>query len=179
MLAIDDLSLVYPNGFCALRSITLRAERGEIVAIIGRSGAGKSTLLRCINGLQRTTTGRITLQDADVTAMDEGQLEALRRRIGFIWQEYNLVDRLPVLMNVLTGRLGYQRGLAGHVGYFDRAHREVALRNLARVAREDGVLTLISIHSAGTSTRPPAAIWPPSTSSTPRCATPPSCSTST
>lgn len=84
MLTIQELSMVYPNGFCALRSISLRAERGEIVAVIGRSGAGKSTLLRCVNGLQRPTAGQIRLHDQEITALDERQLAALRRRIGFI-----------------------------------------------------------------------------------------------
>ena len=133
LLAISDLQMVYANGHTALHSVSLRAEAGEIVAIIGRSGAGKSTLLRCVAGLQKPTAGRIVLGEAEVTAMEERQLQALRRRIGFIWQEYNLVDRLPALTNVLTGRLGHTRGLGSLVGFFSREQRAVAVRNLERV----------------------------------------------
>jgi phosphonate transport system ATP-binding protein len=133
LLEISNVRMLYPNGHEALRSVSLRAERGEIVAIIGRSGAGKSTLLRCICGLQRATSGAISLDGEDVVAADARQLRTLRRRIGFIWQEYNLVDRLPVITNVLTGRLGYANAAASMFGFFGRAHREIAVRNLERV----------------------------------------------
>lgn len=133
MLAINDLRVIYQNGNEALKSISLSAEKGEIVAIIGRSGAGKSTLLRCINGLQRAASGRIVLDGDVITQMSESQLRYARRQIGFVWQEYNLIDRLPAITNVLTGRLGYNNGIGSLVGYFGREHREIALRNLERV----------------------------------------------
>ncbi len=134
LLEIRDLRVVYPNGHEALRSVSMKAEPGEIVAIVGRSGAGKSTLLRCINGLQRTASGSIILDGQEITSMDESQLRVARRKIGFVWQEYNLVDRLPVITNVLTGRLGYNDGLTGLLGYFNTKHREIAVRNLSRVS---------------------------------------------
>src|SRR5690349_2134463 len=130
MLQISDVQVVYQNGNEALKSISLSANRGEIVAIIGRSGAGKSTLLRCINGLQRPTSGKIVLDGDEITAMTERQLSVARRHIGFIWQEYNLVDRLPVLTNTLTGRLGYSQNLGSLVGYFNRHNRQIAIHNL-------------------------------------------------
>lgn len=133
LLEIADLRIVYPNGHEALRSISLRAERGEIVAVIGRSGAGKSTLLRCVAGLQEPTAGSITLDGEQVVGAGQTRRRALSRRIGFIWQEYNLVDRLPALTNVLTGRLGHDTRLGSLLGYFGRAHRAVAVRNLERV----------------------------------------------
>lgn len=133
LLDIHDLRLVYPNGHEALKRVSFGAEAGQIVCIIGRSGAGKSTLLRCINGLERATSGSILLDGDDMTRMSPSELTQMRRHIGFVWQEYNLVDRLPVLTNVLSGRLGYKPGLAGVVGYFDRADRELAVRNLERV----------------------------------------------
>jgi phosphonate transport system ATP-binding protein len=133
LLEIHNLSVVYPNGTEALKSINLRAEAGEIVAIIGRSGAGKSTLLRCINGLQPTTAGKIILDNDEITAKSERDLSTIRRKIGFIWQEYNLVDRLPAMTNVLTGRLGYNAPWRSAFGFFDADHREIALRNLERV----------------------------------------------
>jgi len=133
LLDVRDLRLIYPNGHEALKRVSFSAEAGEIVAIIGRSGAGKSTLLRCINGLEKATEGAIILDGDDITQMSQQQLARERRHIGFVWQEYNLVDRLPVLTNVLTGRLGYKSGLAGALGYFDRAERELAVHNLERV----------------------------------------------
>ena len=133
LLQIENVSVVYPNGTQALKSITMHAEAGEIVAIIGRSGAGKSTLLRCINGLQPTTTGSIVLNGDEITAAGERQLRQIRRKIGFIWQEYNLVERLPAMTNVLTGRLGYNAPWQSALGFFDRTERQIALHNLERV----------------------------------------------
>jgi phosphonate transport system ATP-binding protein len=133
LLEIGDLRMVYANGHEALRSVSLTAERGEIVAVIGRSGAGKSTLLRCIAGLQRPTAGSIVLDGAQLVGASEAQLRTLSRRVGFIWQEYNLVDRLSALTNVLTGRLGHSQGLASLLGHFGVEHRAVAVRNLERV----------------------------------------------
>jgi phosphonate transport system ATP-binding protein len=133
LLQIENVSVVYPNGTQALKSITMHAAAGEIVAIIGRSGAGKSTLLRCINGLQPTTTGKIVLGGDEITAAGERQLSQIRRKIGFIWQEYNLVERLPAMTNVLTGRLGYNAPWQSALGFFDRSQRQIALHNLERV----------------------------------------------
>jgi phosphonate transport system ATP-binding protein len=132
-LEIQDVRVVYPNGHEALKSVSISAEQGQIVAIIGRSGAGKSTLLRCINGMQQTTSGRVTLDGQQITALSEPELRLARRQIGFIWQEYNLVERLPVMLNVLTGRLAYNPGIRGMLGYFSRAHRAIALQSLERV----------------------------------------------
>jgi len=133
VLEIHDLRVVYPNGFEALKSIGLTVQDGEIVGLVGRSGAGKSTLLRCVNGLQRVTSGRVVLDGVDVTTMDLTQLADLRRQRGFIWQEYNLVERLSVMKNVLTGRLGYGPSFGSLLHFFDKTHREIALRSLERV----------------------------------------------
>jgi phosphonate transport system ATP-binding protein len=133
VLEVRDLRVVYANGYEALRSVNLTVRDGEIVAVIGRSGAGKSTLLRCVNGLQPVTAGEVRLDGVDVAAMDAARLQDLRRACGFIWQEYNLVDRLSVMKNVLAGRLGHHRGPASLLHYFDRRHRAVALRSLERV----------------------------------------------
>ncbi|MBI1259100.1 MAG: phosphonate ABC transporter ATP-binding protein [Chloroflexi bacterium] len=133
MLEIEDLQVVYPNGTQALKSVSLHIEAREVVAIIGRSGAGKSTLLRCINGLQKASSGKITLDGEEVTTLSENQLRSLRRKVGFIWQEYNLIERLPVMTNVLTGRLGYSSAVASWLGYFSREDRAIAIRNLERV----------------------------------------------
>ncbi len=133
MLEVKNLQVVYSNGNEALKSISLSAKRGEIIAVIGRSGAGKSTLLRCINGLQTATSGEIILDNENITHMSQQQLRLTRRHIGFIWQEYNLIERLPAMTNVLIGRLGYNPGFGSLLGYFDRSHREIALQSLERV----------------------------------------------
>jgi len=133
MLEVKNVRVVYPNGTEALKSVSITIKQSEVVAIIGRSGAGKSTLLRCINGLQPVTSGEITLDGLKVTELQRNQLRELRQQVGFIWQEYNLVGRLPAITNVLTGRLGYNRGLGSLLGYFDKSHREIALRSLERV----------------------------------------------
>lgn len=133
MLEVTNLRVVYPGGNEALKSISLKAEKGEIIGIIGRSGAGKSTLIRCINGLQKVTSGKIVLDGDEISAMREKRLRKARRKIGFIWQEYNLVTRLSAMTNVLTGRLGYNDSPVSLIGFFSRAHREVALHNLERV----------------------------------------------
>ena len=133
MLTIRNLHVVYPNGTEALKSINLSAEKGEIIAIIGRSGAGKSTLIRCINGLQRLTSGSIVLDGEEISVLGERALRLVQRQIGFIWQEYNLIDRLSALSNVLIGRLGHSPGLGSLLGYFGREHRAIAVYNLERV----------------------------------------------
>jgi phosphonate transport system ATP-binding protein len=104
MLEGRGLGVVYPNGYEALKSVDLAVSDGEIVALIGRSGAGKSTLLRCINGLQRPTTGSVLLDGRDLTRLSPAEMNDVRRGIGFIWQEYNVVERLSVMSNVLSGR---------------------------------------------------------------------------
>src|SRR5262245_49504561 len=133
-LEVCDLRVVYPNGVEALRSASLTVGQGEIVGLIGRSGAGKSTLLRCINGLQAFTSGTVVVDGTDLAHMTPSQRADLRRSIGFVWQEFNVVTRLSALGNVLTGRLGHARGLASLVGIFSRADREIAVRSLERVS---------------------------------------------
>jgi phosphonate transport system ATP-binding protein len=107
ILQIDGLEKIYATGKRALGGIDLAIDRPQLVAVIGSSGAGKSTLIRCINRLVEPTSGRILLNGEDVVALDRKGLRAARRRIGMIFQEYNLVERLTVMQNVLSGRLGY------------------------------------------------------------------------
>lgn len=133
MLEISRLQVVYPNGYEALKSVSFSVKDGEIVALIGRSGAGKSTILRCINGLQPVTAGHVRLRGVDVGRLSPEEIRLLRRKIGFIWQEYNLIDRLSVIKNVLTGRLGYTDPLLSWCHWFDRRHREIAVESLERV----------------------------------------------
>jgi len=133
MLEINDLRVVYPNGYEALKSVTMTARDGEIVALIGRSGAGKSTILRCINGIQPISSGRIVLHGTDINSLHGAELQAMRRKIGFIWQEHNLVERLSVMKNVLSGRLGYVSGVESFFHWFRTDHRQIAVESLERV----------------------------------------------
>jgi phosphonate transport system ATP-binding protein len=107
MLEISDLVKTYPNGLKALHGVTLTVDRPIVVAIIGSSGAGKSTLIRCVNRLVEPTSGRVVLNGTEITALGRHGLRKARRRVGMIFQEYNLVERLTVMENVLSGRLGY------------------------------------------------------------------------
>jgi phosphonate transport system ATP-binding protein len=133
VLRLKNIRKVYPNGYEALSNISFEVKGGEFICIIGRSGAGKSTLLRCINGLVPITTGNILINGTDITKLsDQGRL-VMRRRIGFIFQEFNLVDRISALRNVLLGRIGYINDFKALIGYFDKSDREKALWCLQRV----------------------------------------------
>ena len=107
MLSITDLEKTYPTGTKALDRVSLTVDHPQVVAIIGPSGAGKSTLIRCINRLVEPTSGKVLLQNIDIVSLGRRELRKARRRMGMIFQEYNLVDRLTVMENVLSGRLGY------------------------------------------------------------------------
>ncbi|MEO0383608.1 MAG: phosphonate ABC transporter ATP-binding protein [Pseudomonadota bacterium] len=107
MLHLEGLSKTYKTGDTALSDATLDVPKGQILGLIGPSGAGKSTLIRCINRLVEPTAGKIMLGDVDLVKLSKSGLRQQRRRIGMIFQEYALVERLTVMENVLSGRLGY------------------------------------------------------------------------
>jgi phosphonate transport system ATP-binding protein len=107
LLSVEGLEKVYPTGERALAGIDVVIDRPQVVAVIGSSGAGKSTFIRCINRLVEPTRGRILLGGEDMVGLDRRGLRRARRRIGMIFQEYNLVERLSVMQNVLCGRLGF------------------------------------------------------------------------
>ncbi|WP_217543668.1 phosphonate ABC transporter ATP-binding protein [Vibrio metschnikovii] len=107
MLTIDGLSKTYQTGDKALNNVSFSVPKGQVVGLIGPSGAGKSTLIRCINRLVEPSDGQIILNNLTVNQLSQTQLRKARRKIGMIFQEYALVDRLTVMENVLSGRLGY------------------------------------------------------------------------
>lgn len=107
MLAIENLTKRYVTGDLAVDNVSLTIPAGQVVGLIGPSGAGKSSLIRCINRLIEPTNGRVRLQNVELTTLSHRQLRHARRHIGMIFQEYALVDRLTVMENVLSGRLGY------------------------------------------------------------------------
>jgi phosphonate transport system ATP-binding protein len=107
MLRIENLRKRYHTGDQALKDVSFTVPAGQLVGLIGPSGAGKSTLIRCVNRLVEPTGGRIFLDDLELTALGRSELRKARRRIGMIFQEFALVERLTVMENVLSGRLGY------------------------------------------------------------------------
>ncbi len=107
MLSVENLKKTYDTGDEALKGVSMEVSGNEVVAIIGPSGAGKSTFIRCINQLTEPTAGSVELDGVDLTRLSTGDLRKQRRNMGMIFQEYGLVDRLTVMENVLSGRLGY------------------------------------------------------------------------
>jgi phosphonate transport system ATP-binding protein len=133
MLIIENLTKIYDNGFMALDNVSFEVPDGQFVALIGLSGSGKSTLLRCINRLIEPTAGRIIWNGLDVTAISEEEIRYLRRRIGMIFQQFNLVKRSQVITNVLAGRLGYTNPMYSLFNYFPAEERAKAMASLERV----------------------------------------------
>ncbi len=107
MLRLEKLTKTYKTGDKALKGVDLDIPEGQVLALIGPSGAGKSTLIRCVNRLVEPTEGKAWLGDTELTSLSQRGLRKARRRMGMIFQEYALVERLTVMENVLSGRLGY------------------------------------------------------------------------
>ena len=105
MIEFDKVGKTYPNGFNALKDVNLKIEQGEFVAIIGLSGAGKSTLLRTINRMHDITEGKLTVDGTDVMQLKGKELRRFRRKIGMIFQSFNLVTRTKVINNVLMAKV--------------------------------------------------------------------------
>ncbi len=133
MLRIKGLVKRYRTGDLALKGIDFDLPDGQVMALIGPSGAGKSTVIRCINRLVEPTAGSVTLNDVAITALGAAELRRARRRMGMIFQEYALVERLSVMENVLSGRLGYVGFWQSWFRRFPQADVDAAFRLLTRV----------------------------------------------
>ncbi len=133
MLRIKGLTKRYRTGDLALKGIDIDVPDGQVMALIGPSGAGKSTVIRCINRLVEPTSGSIALNDVDIVKLGSAELRRVRRRIGMIFQEYALVERLSVMENVLTGRLGYVGFWQSWLRRFPQSDIDEAFRLLERV----------------------------------------------
>jgi phosphonate transport system ATP-binding protein len=149
MLRIEHLTKVYPNGTVALKDVSFEVKDGEFLVIIGLSGSGKSTLLRCINRLIEPTEGHIFWDATDVTAASQTDLLHIRRGIGMVFQQFNLVKRSSVLTNVLTGRLGYANPWLSLLGIWSSADRARALKALERVGIGDKAASRADALSGG------------------------------
>jgi phosphonate transport system ATP-binding protein len=136
MLRVENLTKVYPNGTQALKNVSFEVTDGEFLAVIGLSGSGKSTLLRCINRLIEPTAGKIYWNDQDLTAASSSEMRKVRRQIGMIFQQFNLVKRSSVTTNVLAGRLGYVNTVSSSLHIFSQADHQKALASLDQVDLE-------------------------------------------
>jgi len=136
-LEIENLEMIYPDGTHAIKDLALTVQPGELVAVIGSSGAGKSTLMRNVNRLVNPTGGSVRFFGKEVTKAGYRALRKIRREIGMIFQNFNLVNRSSAVHNVLHGKLGYTGTLRGGLGHFSRAEVEEALMILNRVGLAD------------------------------------------
>jgi phosphonate transport system ATP-binding protein len=137
MLKIQNITKTYPNGTQALKDVSFDVKDGEFLVVIGLSGSGKSTLLRCINRLIDPTDGKVFWDDTDVTAASPSELRNIRRKIGMVFQQFNLVKRSSVMTNVLSGRLGYINPWLSLVGFWPEEEKKKAIRSLERVGIAD------------------------------------------
>ena len=133
MLQLGELTKRYNTGELALKGVSLEIPKGQVLALIGPSGAGKSTLIRCINRLVQPTSGSVVLKELELTKLSSSALRRARRRMGMIFQEYALVERLTVMENVLSGRLGYVGFWRSYFRKFPSADIQEAYRLLDRV----------------------------------------------
>lgn len=129
LLTVSNLSKSYDGKVWALKDISFQVQPGDFLILLGLSGSGKSTLLRCINRLIEPTSGEISFDGTDILRTGNTGMRQIRRQIGMVFQQFNLVKNLSVLTNVLTGRLGYHSALAE----FNHQDKELAFQCLERV----------------------------------------------
>jgi len=133
MLQVRNLTKIYDGGVLALDDVSFDTPDGQFLAVIGLSGSGKSTLLRCINRLIEPTAGQVLWNDVDITNLSEEEMRWVRRKIGMVFQHFNLVHRSSVLTNVLAGRLGYVNPTWSLLNRFPKRDIEKAMQQLERV----------------------------------------------
>jgi phosphonate transport system ATP-binding protein len=137
LIRLEQVSHRYTNGTLALQNLNLEFGGQHFTALIGPSGAGKSTLMRVLNGLVHPSSGRVWLENTEITKASDSVVRLERRKIGMVFQQFNLVRRLTALENVLIGRLGFMGTLRSSFKAYSRADRELAMRLLERVGMVD------------------------------------------
>jgi len=149
MIEFKNVEKKYPNGTAALQNVNLKIEQGEFVAVIGLSGAGKSTLIRCINRMHDITGGQLTVDNVNVNGLKGKQIRSFRRRIGMIFQSFNLVTRTTVIKNVLVSfvpDLSFWRKVTG---IFTKEQKLKALEALDQVGILDKAFVRVDQLSGG------------------------------
>ena len=136
MLEINDLKKTFENGSPALKGVNLKINKGEFVSILGPSGSGKTTLLRTINGLENSSGGEIYL---DNKLVDNNSIFEVQRKTGMIFQEFNLINRMSVMDNLLSGRLGYIGNIRTLFKAYPRNDIDRAIELLERVGLIDHI----------------------------------------
>ena len=137
MLEVKNLTKIYPGDVLALDNVSFKVEPGEFLACIGLSGSGKSTLLRCINRLVEPTAGEIVWNGVDITRASQDEMLRIRRKIGMVFQHFNLVSRSKVITNVLAGRLGYVNPFMSVLNRFPKKDIDLAMHEMERVGITD------------------------------------------
>ena len=149
MIEFKNVYKTYPNGFTALKNINLQIEQGEFVAIIGLSGAGKSTILRCINRMHDISKGELTVDGVTVDSLRGKELRRYRRKVGMIFQSFNLVSRSTALKNVLTADVPDMPFFRVLLGIFTKEQKMRALESLDKVGILDKAYTRCDQLSGG------------------------------
>jgi phosphonate transport system ATP-binding protein len=137
MLEVKNLTKIYDGDVLALDDVSFTVQPGEFMACIGLSGSGKSTLLRCINRLVEPTEGQIIWNGVDITQASQEEMRQIRRKIGMVFQHFNLVSRSKVITNVLAGRLGYTNPAMSLFNRFSVEDMELAAKQLERIGITD------------------------------------------
>ncbi|WP_227394914.1 phosphonate ABC transporter ATP-binding protein [Jeotgalibacillus aurantiacus] len=138
MIQTQQLSVRYPNTEApALADVTLSFSKGEFVCVLGKSGAGKSTFIRCLNGLQPPTSGTVLVNEKSLSDLSGTKIRQVRRSSGMIFQHFNLIPRLSVMQNVLTGSFGSRSSLKNLTGVFSKQEMERAREILKEVGLSD------------------------------------------
>lgn len=149
VIEFKDVKKVYPNGTVGLKNINLSLYEGEFVVVVGLSGAGKSTLLRTVNRMHDITSGDLLIEGQSIVNLKGKALRNLRRKIGMIFQGFNLVKRASVQRNVLSGRVGYYPTWKSVLGLFSKEDKQKAVEALKRVNMASKIYTRADELSGG------------------------------
>ncbi|MDP4177733.1 MAG: phosphonate ABC transporter ATP-binding protein [Bacillota bacterium] len=139
LLELKNVTKYYDKGTPAISDISFVANEGEFISVIGPSGAGKSTILRCINRMIEASSGEIIFDSQDILKCNKRNIRAVRTKIGMIFQQYNLVERMSVIENVLHGRLGHKSTLAGIAGSYTDEEKKYAFKIIDMLGLTDQV----------------------------------------